>query len=188
MMVLVLAALIGLPTPPRSGAPPQESPGQQQLSEVELRERVDAYLGAIDRSVSKERWKALGPRAAPLLEAVIADASQFPTRRAKAVDGLVAAAPDRAAQLVGTLARDEKQPAVVRVAAMHGVSHVLSSPRALSELRPVLKTARSPGLRAEAADLISRKNGGCAEVRDQVAREKAEHRPAFDRAMKRCKK
>ena len=61
---------------------------------------------------------------------------------------------------------------MVRVAAMHGASQVLPGSRAVSELRPVLKSARSMGLRAEAADVISRKTGGCAEVRDQVAREK----------------
>lgn len=186
MIVLLLAALIALPRPPKTSAAPQEAPAEQQLSDADLRERVETYLGALDRPVPKARWKALGPRAAPLLEAVIADSSQFPTRRAKAVDGLVAAAPDRAAQLVGPLARNDQEAAVVRVAAMHGASQVLPAPRAVSELRPVLKTARSMGLRAEAADLLSRKSGGCAEVRDQVAREKAEHRSAFDRAMKRC--
>jgi hypothetical protein len=185
VIVLLLAALIAVPRPPQGGVPAQDA-GTQQLSDADLRERVETYLGALDRPIPKQRWKALGPRAAPILEAVIADSSQFPTRRAKAVDGLVAAAPDRAAQLVGTLAQDEKQPSVVRVAAMHGASQVLSAPRALNELRPILTGARSMGLRAEAADLISRKSGGCVEVRDQVAREKAEHRGAFDRAMKRC--
>jgi hypothetical protein len=186
VIVLVLAALIAAPSPPRGAAGPQKPPAQQQLSDVELRERVETYLGAIDRPIPAERWAALGPRAAPLLEAVIADPSQFPTTRAKAVDGLVAAAPDRAALVVGKLARDEKQPGVVRVAAMHGAARIFPSARALSELRPVLHGARTPGLRAEAADVISRKEGGCGEIRDQVAREKAEHRGAFDRALKRC--
>jgi hypothetical protein len=185
VIVLLLAALIAVPRPPQGGASAQD-PGAQQLSDADLRERVETYLGALDRPIPKARWKALGPRAAPILESVIADSSQFPTRRAKAVDALVAAAPDRAAQMVGTLARDEKQPSVVRVAAMHGASQVLPAPRALNELRPILTGARSMGLRAEAADLISRNSGGCAEVRDQVAREKADHRRAFDRAMKRC--
>jgi hypothetical protein len=186
VIVLILAALIAAPRPPRGAAGPEKPPAQQQLSDAELRERVETYLGAIDRPIPAERWKALGPGAGPLLEAVIADSSQFPTRRAKAVDGLVAAAPDRAAQVVGKLARDEKQPGVVRVAAMHGAARIFPSPRALSELRPVLQTARTAGLRAEAAELISRAKGGCGDVRDQVAREKVEHRAAFDRALKRC--
>lgn len=185
MIILLMAALIAAPRPPRSGAAPQPIE-QLQLSDVELRQRVETYLDGIDRGVTSARWKALGPKAAPLLEAVINDGSQFPSRRAKAVDGLVAVAADRAAEVVGNLARDEKQPVVVRVAAMHGAAQLFSSARTLSELRPVLHTSRSMGLRAEAADLISRKQGGCAEVRDQVAREKAEHRHAFERAMKRC--
>jgi hypothetical protein len=186
VIVLLLAALIAAPRAPRGGGPPREPAAAPQLSEVELRESVEAYLGAIDRPIPKERWQALGPKAAPLLEAVIADPAQFPTRRAKALDGLVASAPDRAAELVGKLARDDKQPPVVRVAAMHGAAQVFPASRALQELRPVLKTGRTAGLRAEAADVISRKQGGCAEVRDQVAREKQEHRPAFERALKRC--
>ena len=184
MIVLLLAALIAAPRPPKATpAPPAETP---QLSDVELRDQINTYLGTIDRPISPDSWKALGPRAAPILEQVISDSSQFPSRRAKAVNGLVSAAPDRAALLVGKLARDEKQPTVVRLAAMQGAGRVFPPSRTLSELRPVLHSARSPGLRAEAADVISGKQGGCAEVRDQVTREKVEHRPAFDRAMKRC--
>ncbi|HTO97446.1 MAG TPA: hypothetical protein VMK66_10425 [Myxococcales bacterium] len=185
MIALLLAALIAAPRPPK-GAEPQAPAPAQQLSDEELRERVETYLGTIDRPVSQERWKALGPQAAPILEAVIGSSSELPTRRAMAVDGLTAVSPDRAAQMVGNLARDEKQPTVVRVAAMHGAMRVYPSARVISELRPVLRSAKSPGLRAEAADLISRKQGGCAEVREQLGREKAEHKPAFDRAMKRC--
>jgi len=33
---------------------------------------------------------------------------------------------------------------------------------------------------------LSRKKGGCADVRDQVGREAAEHKGAFQRAIKRC--
>jgi len=63
---------------------------------------------------------------------------------------------------------------------------VLQEQRALTELRPVLRSAAITGLRAEAADVISRKKSGCADVRDQVAREKTEHREAFRRALDRC--
>ncbi len=186
MIVVLLAALVAAPGAGRSRPPPEQPAQAQPLSDVELRERVETYLGAIDRPVSAARWKALGPRAAPLLEAIIADPSQFPTRRAKAVDGLVAAAPDRAASVVGKLARDEKEAGVVRMAAMRGTGKVFSSSRAIRELRPVLRSARTPGLRATAADVIAGEKGGCAEVRAQIAREKAEHRPAFERAAKKC--
>jgi len=185
VIAFLLAALIAAPRVPRANPAP-EQPVQEQLSDAELRERVEAYLGAIDRPVGASRWKALGPQAAPILEAVIADEAQFPSRRAKAVDGLVAAAPDRAASLVGKLARDERQPSVVRVAALHGAGEVLPPAKAVSELRPVLRTAKSTGMRAQAAEVLARKQGGCAEVRGQVARESQQHRDAFSRAMKQC--
>jgi hypothetical protein len=185
VIAFLLAALIAAPRAPRANPAP-EQPAQEQLSDAELRERVEGYLGAIDRPIGAARWKALGPQAAPLLEAVIADQAQFPSRRAKAVDGLVAAAPDRAAALVGKLARDERQPSVVRVAAMHGAGQVLPSAKAVSELRPVLRTAKSRGVRAQAAEVLARTQGGCAEVRGQVEREQAQNRDAFARAMKQC--
>ena len=144
MIFLLLAALIAAPGPARTRRTPSAPAAPQQLSDVELRERVEAYLGGIDRAVSAERWQALGPRAAPMLEEIIKDASQFPSRRARAVDGLVAAAPDRAATIVGKLARDESEEGIVRVAAMHGAAQLFPSARALSELRPVLHSARRP--------------------------------------------
>jgi hypothetical protein len=186
VIVLLMAALIATPRPPRGGTT-QPSPVQQQnLTDEQIRDRVQAYLGAIDRPISADRWQALGPRAAPMLEAVIADQGQFPSMRAKAVDGLVAVAPDRAAALVGKLARDEKEQVVVRVAALQGAGQVLQEQRTVSELRPVLRSAKSAGVRAAAADVISRKKGGCVEVRDQVAREKGEDRQAFRRALEHC--
>jgi hypothetical protein len=50
----------------------------------------------------------------------------------------------------------------------------------------VLRSARNPGLRAQAAEALSRSKGGCTEVRDQVAREPKANRGAFERALKRC--
>jgi hypothetical protein len=178
--------LVAAPRAPRGSPPPQQPVQEEQLSDAELRDRVDTYLGAIDRPIPAARWKALGPRAAPILEEVIADQSQFPSRRAKALDGLVAAAPDRAASLVGKLARDEKQPTVVRVAAVRGAGEVLPPAKAMTELRPVLRGAKSTGMRAHAAEVLARKAGGCAEVQGQVEREPAENRGAFTRAMKQC--
>ena len=186
MLVLLIAALIATPRAPRSATQPSAPAEQGALSDAEVRERIQGYLGAIDTPVSADRWRALGARAAPMLEAIIADPAQFPSTRAKALDGLVASAPDRASAWVGKLARDEKEPVIVRVAALHGAGQVLQEQRALTELRPVLRSAKSAGLRAEAADVISRKKGGCVEVREQISREKTEHREAFRRALDRC--
>ena len=43
-------------------------PQMQQLTDEQLHERVKTYLGAIDRPITAERWKALGPKAAPRRE------------------------------------------------------------------------------------------------------------------------
>ena len=186
MIVLLVAALIATPRPPRTAAPRPVPVEPQELTDAQVREQVQAYLGSIDTPIREDHWKSLGPRAAAILEEVIADPAQLPTTRAKAVDGLVAAAPARAAALVGRIARDEKEPVIVRVAALHGAGQVLPGQKTLTELRPVLRTAKSAGLRAEAAEVMSRKKGGCLEIRDQVAREKEESRVAFRRALDRC--
>src|SRR4051812_30582811 len=152
MIAFALAVLLAVPRAPHGAPRPDAAPAEQHLSDAELQRTLETYLNAIDRPITAARWKALGPRAAPLLEQVIADENQFPSRRAMAVDGLAAAAPDRAAALLGPLARDEQQPAVVRVAAVHGTARVLPPSRAVTELRPVLRGARSAGMRATAAE------------------------------------
>lgn len=153
------------------------------MSDAEVREKANAYLGVIDRAIPAEQWRALGPRAAEVLEPIATDPNAMPTRRAQAVDGLAAAAPERAAAVAPGLARDGKQPLVVRVAAIHATASALSSSRAVSELKPVLQGAHA-GLRAEAAEVLSR-HGGCAAVKRQAARE-TERPGAWRRALARC--
>jgi hypothetical protein len=147
---------------------------------------VEGYLGAIDTPITAQHWKALGPGAAAVLEPIATSESEMPSRRAKALEGLVAAAPERAAALVGKLARDENQPVVVRVAAVHGAGEVLTPSRAMAELKPVLQSARKAGMRSVAAEVLSRKKGGCAAVRAQAARESEDLRGAYKRALERC--
>lgn len=185
---LLFAALLAAPKLPHGQhpAPPAETGQEVRLSPQELRERVGGYLGSIDRPISAAEWRALGPQAGDLLEPVATDAQAMPSRRAKALEGLVAAAPDRAAHLVGRLARDEKEPVVLRVAALRGAGDVLSPSRALVELKPVLRSARSAGMRSAAADVLSRRKTGCAAVREQAAREASEHREAWEPALARC--
>lgn len=187
MIALVFAALIAAPRAPRTAPADGPAQAQQTLSDAELQRRVNSYLNVLDRPIPRARWQELGERAAPLLEAVIANENEFPSRRAMAVDALAAAAPARARRLLGKMARDEAQPTVVRVAAVHGAAALLEPDQAVRELGPVLKGARSAGMRAEAADVLSQKRAGCAEVRDQAAREKLEHRAAFERSLKRCR-
>lgn len=184
--LLVAALLAALPVGrdrPRNSAP-QPPPARERLTDDEVRSEAEAWLNSIDRPISAEQWRSLGPRAAKVLEPVAADAKEFPTRRAMAMDGLAAAAPERAAALAGKLARDEKEPVVVRVAAVHAAGAVLPNRAAQSELRPVLK-GRNAGLRGEAAEVLSRK-GGCTAVREQAAQENAELHGSWKRALQRC--
>lgn len=190
LIAILVAALLGSPPAgrerPKPGTSPQpaESAPQQQLSDEEVRSKAEAWLGTIDRAIPAEQWKSLGPRAAAVLEPIASDPNQFPTRRAKALDGLASAAPARAARLAGKLARDENEHVVVRVAAIHAAGAVLSSRAAQSELRPVLR-GRNAGLRGEAAEVLSRKDG-CAAVREQAAQENTELHGSWKRALQRC--
>jgi len=186
MNLILMIALLATPKLPHGQHPLPPSAEQPRLSADEVRARVDGYLGSIDLPITSENWRALGPQAADVLEPIATDASAMPSRRAKALEGLVAVAPDRAATLVGKLARDEHEPVVVRVAAMRGAGEILPAPKALSELKPVLNSARSAGIRSTAADVLSQRKSGCTAVRAQAAREPVEHQKAFERAMSRC--
>ncbi|TMA27773.1 MAG: hypothetical protein E6J78_08865 [Deltaproteobacteria bacterium] len=186
MIWLLIAALFAAPTPRRGQRAPSAAGAPESLSDEEIARRANGYLGSIDTPISAEQWRALGPRAATVLEPIIGDRNALPTRRAKAIDGLVAAAPSRAAQLVGKLARDETEPVVVRVAALHGARRALPSAKLIAELKPVLESARDPGLRGVAAEVITHAKGGCAAVRARLEREGADERAAYDRALRRC--
>jgi hypothetical protein len=184
MIWLLIAALLAAPAPRRGHRAPT-SPAET-LSDEEIARRANAFLGSIDTPITAEQWRALGPRAAAVLEPIIEDQNAMPSRRAKAVDGLVSAAPARAAQLVGKLARDEAQPLVVRVAALHGARSVLPSSKLVAELKPVLDQASDAGLRGVAAEVLSHAKGGCAAVRARVEREGPDERAAYERALRRC--
>lgn len=186
MIWLLIAALFAAPTPRHGHRAPAAAGAPESLSDEEIARRANGYLGSIDTPISAAQWRALGPRAATVLEPIIGDRNALPTRRAKAIDGLAAAAPSRAAQLVGKLARDEAEPVVVRISALHGARRVLPSAKLIAELKPVLESARDPGLRGVAAEVITHAKGGCAAVRARLEREGADERAAYDRALRRC--
>src|SRR6266404_4087769 len=52
------------------------------VSSAEVNRLVNAYLSIIDTPISISEWRALGPRALPVLRAVIDDHSAPPSRRA----------------------------------------------------------------------------------------------------------
>jgi hypothetical protein len=97
----------------------------------------------------------------------------------------VLAAPDRAAPVVTKLARDERAPLAVRLAAVHGVGATLGKQQAMRELQPVMDDARQMHLRAAAAEVIAA-SGGCARVQARVDREEPAVRTAYRKALERC--
>ena len=186
-LFLIAALLAGLGSVrSRPKTDPDAVAPVKKLSPDELRAEVDSYLGSIDTPISAARWRSLGPQAAPLLEPMIADAKELPTQRARALEGLVAVAPDRAQALVGRLAQSEDEPVVVRVAALHGAARLFGPRRLLAALKPVLEGAKEPGMRATAAEVLAHhgKAAGCSAVRTQVARE--QDRSGFARALEHC--
>jgi hypothetical protein len=193
---LLLVTVLGSPgATPRAGSPtgrertpaqPGVEAGSAAPSDSDVRERVETYLGAIDRPVSSSAWRALGPAAIPHLEAVLAS-SELPTRRAKAATGLAAIGGDRARAALLARAKSEQDPFVVRSAAMRGAARLATKDELVSELTPVLG-ARSAHVRAVAAEVLAGAGdaGGCAAVRAQAAREGKEGAARYGKALSRC--
>jgi hypothetical protein len=154
----------------------------------EVRPLVEAYLGSIDTPIGADRWRALGPAAAPILEELARDPGQLPTRRARALEGLSFVGSPAAAGLMVELLGREGEPPVVRTSALRGAGALLDADRLLAVARPVLEHATDAHIRAAAAEVLARRapRMGCAPVRDQAARERAELRLAFARALKAC--
>jgi hypothetical protein len=185
MMIILLAALLAAPQQKAQAVQPQ--PTQPQLSDEEIRQRIQAYLGSIDTRITADQWKMLGPGAADILIPIAQSKTEMPSRRAHALSGLVLAAPDRAAKLAATLAQDDAAPTAVRVAALRGVERTSPASELSSKVAKVLRTARDPGVRRIAAEVMAGSgSSGCAEVKAQVAREQPGVRPAFGRALARC--
>jgi hypothetical protein len=148
-----------------------------------VEQRVQSYLGAIDRTVPDSTWKSLGPQAAPILERIAQDPDELPTRRAKALDGLAAIGSSTAPSTMLRLAKDEAQPLVVRIAAVHGAARVVPQAEVVSDLQPVLQGAANGHVRRAAAEEMAA-HGGCAAVQKQAARET--QRAYLSRVVEKC--
>jgi len=169
--ILVASVLCALP-PPRAPAPQPDQPvAQQQLTDEEIRARVDAFLRTIDTRIPPEQWRALGPRGAAILEAMAQDRSLLPTRRAAAVVGLSAIGSPGSASVLLSLAQSSGEPLNVRLVAVHGAAGVVPSAELASTLKPVLETSDDHRVRAAAAEVLSR-SGACGLVRAQAQRER----------------
>jgi hypothetical protein len=189
LAITLLAAALSIgPRPRPAGAESSPDAGAAPLSDEDLRSQIDAYLGSIDTPISAERWRALGPRAASILEQKVTSSDAFPSRRARAIEGLAAVGSTREAKLLVGLARSDSEPYTVRAAALRGAARLLPASKAIAALRPVLEGAGSARIRAAAADALTRSGGGegCAAVRAQVQQERPENRGHFERALRRC--
>ena len=194
MLSILFAAILAAPGAIRP--PPKPAPAQDvdvtpktELSDDDVREHVKAYLGSIDTPIHANQWKALGPRAVPLLEEIVQNHDELPTRRAKAIDGLAALGAPQAAALFSEISTRESEPINVRFAAVRGLSQVTSRRRVAAALTPILEGAKDSRVRALAAEhLAIRSNGkSCDAVRAQVQRESEEARAYYRRALAHCR-
>lgn len=170
LLAVALLAAPGAPEPP-----------------AEVRARVRALLGAIDRPVPVDAFRRLGPAGESAL-ADLARSSDFPAYRARALAALAALDAPEAAELHERLAADASAPAPVRRAAVRGLGRLLTGGGAVAALRPYLEDDRDPSVRSTAALALARAApaDGCAAIRRQAAREPAASRMAFRRAVASC--
>jgi HEAT repeat protein len=192
MSSLLLAALLAAPISYKAPQPPISQDTQVQpnddLSDVDVRQHVDGFLGSIDTPIRPNQWKALGPRAVPILEAIVKNPEELPTRRAKAIDGLTALGDKSSPALFARIANTESEKINVRFAAVRGLAQVTPRPQAAQALRPLLEKSKDPRVRAVAAEQLAIRSQGksCDLVRAQLQRERSETRSQYGRAMKQC--
>src|SRR5216684_2253869 len=127
MTSILLASLLSLLPPARPrGAPAAEQPAPgpaRTLTDAEVQDRVEAYLGTIDTRASTEDWRALGASTSGDVLVSLARSEQAPlTVRLAAVDGapFVIPAPRLAAALKPVL--ESAQEGAVRGAAAEVLS------------------------------------------------------------------
>jgi HEAT repeat protein len=127
-----------------------------------MRARVDGLLGSY-RPVSVAEWHALGPDAAPALEAVARDLQALPTRRARALAALGVLRPETAAPLVRQLASDHGALRVLRSAAVDMVPEILGA-GSVDFLTPFLRDPDAVVRQRSAEALAASGPAGCRVV------------------------
>jgi len=180
----VLATLFAAPAGLQN-RPAQTGPAPKP---AEVRAQVESYLDSIDTPVRPEQWRALGPDGAAVLEEIAQDPKKLPTRRARALSALAVVGSPRASKLVLTIAQKESEKAIVRMSALRAAGALLDPAGLVVAVKPVLEGARDGRVRATAAGVLAKRSPkeGCASVRSQSAREKAEARASFARALQDC--
>jgi hypothetical protein len=189
-MLAALAVALSLSAPQPGAAPaPQEAPAAAAPASPEVRRRVKALLGAIDRPISPETWRSLGPGAETAL-AEVAASDDFPSRRALALEGVAAFGGARAETLHRRLAADASTPPPVRRAAIRGLARLLPPAGVAEALRPYLSGDRDASVRRAAAEALAEGAPGaaCADIRAQARREGPRGEAMFRRALAACER
>ena len=134
-----------------------------------LRGQVEGLLGSYG-TVPAERWRALGPEAAPILASVVTDATVLPTFRARALAALGVVDPALAAPHVRRLLADPSAPVALRSSAIGAAPSVLGESAAAPLLQPLL-SGDDPTLTTVSARSLARAGtAGCAMVRAEARR------------------
>jgi hypothetical protein len=182
---LVLAAVLLASGSPATGGGAPAAAGDAAYADVRARAR--ALLGAIDRPVSAEAFRRLGPD----VEAALADIARshdYPAFRGRALEALAALGAAGAEGLHRELASDGAAPRPVRRAAVRGLARLLAPGPATAALSPLLERDADPAIRSAAAEALARAapSEGCGAVRRQAAREGDRRAAAFARAVAVC--
>jgi HEAT repeat protein len=173
MIALLIAAALASSGPSREAArkpQPQQEPAQaRELPDAERDALIEGYLGSIDTPIGAARWRELGPKAAPRLQAIAKDPAQFASRRARAVDGLGAIAAPSSADFVLGLTRDASAPFVVRMSALRAAPRFVGADELVKQVGPRLDDTDAR-VRAIAAETLGQHGGpaGCALVQRAV--------------------
>ena len=160
-----------------------------ERTDAEIRSSIESFLGSIDTHITAEQWRALGPKAAPILEAMANDHELLATRRARSLEGLSVVGQPQHSKLMVSMAQSEQEPPIVRMSAMRGAGRMLGPRRLVAALKPVLGSAKDMHVRAIAAEVLAyhSSSAGCASVAEQLRKEPVEQRLAFHRSIKACK-
>jgi HEAT repeat protein len=176
----VLALLLAL-------AVAQAAPAAAPAASPEVRGEVAALLGAIERPVSPEAFRRLGPEGEAAL-AEIALSGELPPRRTRALEVLAALRSARAEEVHRAVADSADAPRTTRRAAVAGLGRLVPPERAAAALSPYLERDRDPRVRAAAAEALSQAAPAtaCAAVRSQAAKEDEAGAARFRRALAAC--
>jgi hypothetical protein len=156
----------------------------------EVRARVRALLGAIDRPVRPETWRALGPGAESVLAEVATAPAELPSRRAKALEGLAAFPGTRARDVHRALASDASAPLALRRTALRGMGRLVPADEVVGALRGFLEQDPEASVRSAAAEVLARRApaASCGAVRAQARREGSEGAGLYARALAACER